>query len=102
QRIERQWPRFGDGLFHGQDTHDLIAHAQMIAFGLDVRVDDLIVEKLCGLRLTRNAPIFEVQQPAEERELPLPAEDFNFHEIRELPSERLHALVKTGNIALDL
>jgi hypothetical protein len=50
----------------------VIADAQMIAFGLDVRVHDLIVEKLRGLGLTGNAPVVEVKQPAEKRELPLP------------------------------
>ena len=38
QRIERQWPSFGDGLFHRQDPHDVISHAQMIALGLDVEL----------------------------------------------------------------
>ena len=102
QRIERQWPRLGDGLFHRQHPDEVIAHAQMIAFGFDVRVDDLIVEKLRGLRLARNAPVVEVQQPAEERELPLLVQDLDLHEVRELPSECLHALVEPRNIALDL
>ena len=102
QRIERQGPRFGDGLFHRQHPDDVIADAQMIALGFDVRVDDLIVEELRGLRLARNAPVVEVKQPAEKRELPLPVQDFDLHEVRELPSECLHALVKAGNIALDL
>ena len=37
QRIERQGPRFGDGLFHREYADDVIADAQMIAFGFDVR-----------------------------------------------------------------
>ena len=102
QRIERQGPRFGDRLFHRQHPDDVIAHAQMVALGFDVRVDDLIVEKLRGLRLARNAPVVEIKQPAEKRELPLPIQDFDLHEVRELPSECLHALVKPGNITLDL
>src|SRR5271156_4638035 len=87
----------GDCAFSATDSH-----AQMVAFGFDVRVDDLIVEKLRGLRLARNAPVVEVKQPAEERELPLPVQDFDLHEVRELPGECLHALVKAGNITLDL
>ena len=102
QRVERQGPRLGDGLFHRQHADDVIADAQMIALGFDVGVDDLIVEKLRGLRLARNAPVVEVKQPAEERELALPVQDFDLHEVRELPSECLHALVEPRNIALDL
>ena len=102
QRIERQGPRLGDGLFHRQHPDDVIAHAQMIALGFDVGVDDLIVEELCGLRPARNAPVVEVKQPAEKRELPLPVQDFDLHEVRKLPSECLHALVEPRNIALDL
>ena len=62
----------------------------------------MIVEELRGLRLARNAPVVEVKQPAEKRELPLRVQDLDLHEVRELPSECLHALVKAGNIALDL
>src|ERR1700677_2121615 len=54
------------------------------------------------LRLARKAPVIEVKQSAEERELPLTAQDFDLHEVRELPSECLHALVKADNITLDL
>jgi hypothetical protein len=71
QRIEHQGPRLRDGLFHRQHTDEVIADAQMIALGLDVRVDHLIVEKLRGLRLARNPPVVVVEQAAKERELPL-------------------------------
>src|SRR5208282_2087622 len=42
ERIERQGPCFGDGLFHRQHTDDVIAYPQMIAFRFDVGVDHLI------------------------------------------------------------
>ncbi|MFI5103253.1 MAG: hypothetical protein ACHP9V_07805, partial [Terriglobales bacterium] len=80
----------------------MIADAQMVTLGFDIGVHDLIVEELRGLRLARNAPVVEIKQPAEKRELPLRVQDLDLHEVRELPSECLHALVKAGNITLDL
>ena len=53
QRIEHQRPCFGDGLFHRQHADEVIAHAQMVALGLNVRIDDLIIEKLRALRMLR-------------------------------------------------
>ena len=91
QRVEYQGPRFGDGLFHRQHPDDVIADAQMIAFGFDVGVDHLIVEKLRGLRPAGNTPVVIIQQAAEERELSLLIQDLDLHEVRELPSECLHA-----------
>ncbi len=74
----------------------------MIAFGFDVRVHDLIVEKLRGLRLTGNAPVVEVKQPAKECELSLPIQDFDLHEVRKLSNKCLHALIEAPNIVLDM
>src|SRR5208282_1033036 len=102
QRVEYQGTRLCDGLFHRQDTDDVIAYTQVIAFGFDVGVDHLIVEKLRGLRLPGNTPYVIIQQAAEERELPLLIQDLNLHEICELPSECLHVLVEPLKIALDM
>src|SRR5271166_645093 len=74
----------------------------MIAFCLDVGVDHLIVEKLGGLRPAGNTPIVVIQQAAEKRELTLPIQDLDLHEISELPSECLHVLVEPLQIALDM
>ena len=102
QRVQHQGPRFGDGLFHRQYTDDVIAYPQMIAFGFDVGVDHLIVEKLRGLRSAGNTPVVIIQQAAEKRELPLLIQDLDLHEICELPSECLHVLVEPLKIALDM
>ena len=102
QHIEHEGPCFGDGLFHRQHTHNVIADPQMVAFGFDVGVDHLIVEKLRGLRPARNPPIVVIQQPAKERELSLLMQDLDLHEIRKLPSEYLHALVEPSKIVLDM
>jgi hypothetical protein len=73
----------------------VIADPQMIAFGFDVGVDHLIVEKLRGLRPPGNTPpVVIIQQAAEKRELPLPIQDLDLHEICELPGECLHVLVE--------
>ena len=74
----------------------------MIAFRFDVGIDDLIVEKLRGLRSAGNTPVVIVQQAAEERELPLPIQDLDLHEICEVPSECLYVLVEPLKIALDM
>jgi hypothetical protein len=39
----------------------------VVALGLDVRVDNLIVKELICARLTRDPPVLEVDQPAKER-----------------------------------
>ena len=67
QRVEHQGTRLCDGLFHRQHTDDVIADPQMIAFGFDVGVDHLIVEKLRGLRPPGNTPVVIIQQAAEKR-----------------------------------
>ena len=59
QRVEHQRPRLGDGLFHRQNANKVVADAQMIALGFDIGVDDLVVEKLRGLRLARDAPVVD-------------------------------------------
>src|SRR5438445_7945143 len=74
----------------------------MIAFGFNVGVDHLIVEKLRGLWPPGNTPVVIIQQAAEKRELTLPVQDLDLHEICELPSECLHVLVEPLKIALDM
>jgi len=80
----------------------VIAYTQMIAFGFDVGVDDLIVEKLGGLRPAGDTPVVIIQQAAKEAELPLPIQDLDLHEICELSSERPNVLVEPLKIALDM
>ena len=80
----------------------MIPHAQVVAFGFDVGVHHLIVEKLRGLRPAGNAPVVVIQQAAEEPELSLLIQDFDLHKIRELPSECLHALVEPSKIVLNM
>src|ERR1700731_5201004 len=74
----------------------------MIAFGFDVGVDGLIVEKLRRLRLAPNTPVVIVQQPAEERELSLLIQDLDLQKIRQLTRECLHVLAEPSNIVLDM
>ncbi len=102
QRVQHKGPRFGDGLFHRQHADDVIAYPQMIAFGFDIGVHHLIVEKLRGLRPAGNTPVVIIQQAAEKRKLPLLIQDLDLHEICELPSECLHMLVEALKIALDM
>jgi hypothetical protein len=74
----------------------------MIAFGFNIGIDDLIVEKLRGLRVACNTPVVIVQQSAEEPELSLLIQGLDSHQVRELSSERLHVLVESLLIAVDL
>ena len=91
-----------DGLLHRQHADEVVAHAQMIALRFDVGVHHLIVEKLRALRPARNAPVVVVQQATKKRELSLLVEDFDLHEVRKLPNERLHALLKPRKVRFDL
>src|SRR5437879_13744686 len=74
----------------------------MIACRFDMRCNQLIVEKLRGLRSAGKTPVVIIQQAAEKRELPLPIQDLDLHEICELPSECLYVLVEPLKIALDM
>jgi hypothetical protein len=56
----------------------------MVTLRLDVRVDDLIVEKLRALRTPGNAPVVVVQEAAEEPKLALPIQDLNRDKIAQL------------------
>jgi len=51
QGVQHQRPCLSDGLFHRQHPDDVIADAEMMPFGFDVGVDDLMSRELCGLRL---------------------------------------------------
>jgi hypothetical protein len=102
QCVQHERPRLCDGLFHRQHADDVVADAQMVAFGFDVGINYLIVEKLCGLWLAGNAPVIIIQQAAEKRELSLLIQDLDLHEIRELPSECPNLLVKALKITLDM
>src|ERR1700685_528085 len=74
----------------------------MVAFGLNVRVDHLIVEKLRGLRPAGNTPVVIIQQAAEKRKLPLLIQNLDLHEVCYLASECLDVLVESLKIALDM
>ena len=62
----------------------------------------LIIEKLCGLRPSGNTPVVEIEQAPEKRELPLPIQHLDLHEICKLPNECLYALIEAPNIVLDM
>ena len=49
-----------------------------------------------------NAPVVEIKQAAKKRELPLPIQDLDLHEVRKLSNECLHALIEAPNIVLDM
>jgi hypothetical protein len=91
--VQDERPGLSDRLFHRQDAHKVIADAEVIAFGFDIRVDDLIVEKLRALWPSRDAPPVVVEQPAKESELAVPVEHFNLHKVGELTIEGLNFLV---------
>ncbi len=59
----------------------MVADPQMIAFGFDVRIDRLVIEKLCALRCTGNSPIVIVEQSAEKPKLTSMIEEFDLHEV---------------------
>ena len=46
QLIQNKGPGLGDSLLHRQYADKVIAHAEMIALGLNVGIDNLIVKKL--------------------------------------------------------
>ena len=68
---------------------------------LPFRIDNQ-VEKLCGLRPSGNTPVVEIEQAQEKRQLPLPIQDLDLHEIRELPDECLHALIEAPTVVFDM
>jgi hypothetical protein len=65
--IQHKGPRLADCFLHGEDTDEMVSHSQVVALGLDVRVDNLIVKELIGVRLTRDPPVLEVDQSSKER-----------------------------------
>jgi hypothetical protein len=74
----------------------------MVAFGLDGRVDDLVVKKLSALLLAGDAPCVVIEEAAQECELALLVENRNLNEIGELTGECLDALVEPRKITLNL
>ncbi len=45
------------GLLQGQYSDEMIANTQMIAFGLDCRINNLVVKELRRLWLASNPPV---------------------------------------------
>src|SRR5580692_1707777 len=74
----------------------------MVALRLNVRVDDLIVEKLRALRIPGNAPVVVVQKAAEEPELASPVQNLYRDEVAQLPHEGLDTLFESGAVTFDL
>jgi hypothetical protein len=80
----------------------VVAHTEVIAFGFDVGVDHLVVEKLRVLWVARNAPVVVVEQPPEKAELAALVQNVDMHEVGELTHERLRALFEARQVTLDL
>jgi hypothetical protein len=76
--------------------------AEMVAFGLNVRVHHLEVKVLRRLRLAGDAPVIEVKQAAKEMELIVGVERVDLNEVAELLLEGFDALMQTEVVALDL
>jgi hypothetical protein len=80
----------------------MVAYTQVISLRLDIRIDDLIVKKLRRPRPAGDLPFIEIQQSPKEAELSLLVENLDLHKVRELPGERLDALLKSRKIGLYL
>ena len=66
QGIEHQRPSLDDRLFHCQNTHEVAPDAEVVSFRFDVRINDLIVEKLSALRASLDPDGLKVEETAEE------------------------------------
>ena len=100
--VEHEGPGLADGLFHREHAHGVVAHAEMIALGLDVRVDHLVVEKLVRARLARDPPVIEVDEPPKEREGCFSALCLDGYQVRELAREIFDALGQLHQVRIDL
>jgi hypothetical protein len=80
----------------------MIANTQMIALGLDGRIDNLVVKELRRLWLASNPPVVVVDEAPQERELATLIQNLDPDEIAELARECLDALLKPCNLSLDL
>jgi hypothetical protein len=67
----------------------MVPNAQMVPLGLDVGVDNLVIEKLRVLRIPDNPPLVVIKQAAEESKLTLLVEHIDTREIAELTYESL-------------
>src|ERR1017187_90780 len=102
KRIKDKGPRFRYCLFHRENADEVIANAKVVAFGLDVRIDDLVVEKLGMLRPTGHAPIVVVKKSAKKAELTLLIQNFDLHEVSKLANECLHLTFESREVAFNL
>ena len=80
----------------------MVANSQMIPFRFNGGIDHLIVEELCALRFAHDAPVIEVDETTEERELILLSKCSDLDEVLELPNEDLHPLFKPSDGGRDL
>jgi hypothetical protein len=80
----------------------VVAHAEMIALGLDVRVDHLVVEKLVRPRLARDTPLIEVDEPPKEREGGFFSLCLDGYQVRELTREIFDTLGQLHQVRIDL
>lgn len=80
----------------------MVPDTQVVSFGRNIRVYDLVVKELRRLRLPSNTPVVEVQKPAEEGELALLIEGLDVHEIAELTGERFHPGAESDRVCIHL
>jgi hypothetical protein len=65
----------------------MIANAQVVAFGLNGRINNLVVKELRRLWHAGNPPVVVIDEAPQERELTLLTQNLDLDEIAELPRE---------------
>src|SRR5581483_6763216 len=93
---------FANCFLHRQDPDEVIPDAQMVSFGIDIGIYNLIVEKLAAEWSPFNAPGVVIHQSAEETETVVPLQSLDWQEIGELPDKAIYALFELQQVCFNL
>src|SRR5438067_12955394 len=63
---------FTDRLYHRQDPNEVIPDAQVVSFGFDIGIDDLVIQKLPADWSPFDTPGVVIQKASEEAEAVVP------------------------------
>ena len=74
----------------------MVPYPQMIPLGLDVGIDDLVVEVLARLRPPNNSELVIVDQAPQERELLIRIQNLYCRVLLQVADKRAHALMEFG------
>src|SRR5690349_24203560 len=92
QLLQNQRFGFADRFLHRQDPDEVIPDAQVVSFGFDIGIHNLVVQKLSADWSAFDTPGVVIHQAAEETEAVVSLQRIYCEKVCELPDKAVYAL----------